>query len=847
MAGNSLSKSLKKSKSSKQLIAGSELTVGSQDSAFDDTSSLKVIAGNSVSTDLRCYLMLSAVDGPDLVLEQVKVVFSCTKDRKPLALSWGRTPRLDSGIRGSLVLGFPSISLIAVMARVGPLSGKGPKCDGTGPKACYPTGIMSAYLKSHSLVDILPPLLKLLSFVNQFLRFLLLHLSLDYQFLADVLGHFHIHLSQLSVFGAAKVSHFEILCRIHRFQPSVNCFRMFYTSSYTKGWMSFVKRSDATPVCHSKPLNSILSKDPPPKLSQYDIEACDFLRTHTAPFWKFPEPFLCWVGISRYYTLDENCYSTFWDSEEGGYILLWERDLTEREVKLLKMTEGRTVLLDPLVTAVSGDSGDSIDKLFDDGDDDVLEETIAKDASKAKGGLSCCSFQYRGKSLASIRDLVPDGSSVPGGVTEPPTVVSVPPTSDDRPTDSVFGLNLRTSHPSLRYVVSLDDSHHSGSCSEVKSFARSPATDVPVTTVAVTTTVTTDVSVVPPPKVRVVSKNLEIFRDSTFSGTSKLNEPADSSDSFYTFQDLDYETLHRIYVPNWNVTNDFVLDYLYMCRDLMDRLALPALFSQLRAMDYDQLYFEFNVGAARQRDTKIAHLKSLLSLKEAEAAEAIRLRCQISMIEYADVAKAKGDELRDLKERSFVLEGEKDALFEKVKTLESAAALKETEVSSLAAQVAQLTSDLSGFQLSHDELSSKVASLESKRDSLVSQKSSLESAFELFSERMEATQDEQARVLGNRVAELDAQLLEMAAHLNEEFYIRFLTGLIMGKQGYDPSTETKYVEAVNVLSTVDFSLLSELKSKKGANIVDLTDSLCLEGPLAEIPVSDLSSFGRGAA
>nr|GEX12960.1 hypothetical protein [Tanacetum cinerariifolium] len=51
---------------------------------------------------------------------------------------------------------------------------------------------------------------------------------------------------------------------------------------------------------------------------------------------------------------------------------------------------------------------------------------------------------------------------------------------------------------------------------------------------------------------------------------------------------------------------------------------------------------------------------------------------------------------------------------------------------------------------------------------------------------------------------------------------------------YDPSMEAKYVEAVNAFGTVDFSLLSELKSKKDASIIDLIDSLCLEGPLAEI-------------
>ncbi|GKF72279.1 hypothetical protein Tco_0208393, partial [Tanacetum coccineum] len=46
-----------------------------------------------------------------------------------------------------------------------------------------------------------------------------------------------------------------------------------------------------------------------------------------------------------------------------------ERNLAECEVKLLQMTEGRTVSLNPLVTAASGDGSDSIDKIFDEGSD----------------------------------------------------------------------------------------------------------------------------------------------------------------------------------------------------------------------------------------------------------------------------------------------------------------------------------------------------------------------------------------------------------------------------------------------------------------------------------------------
>ncbi|GKC89838.1 hypothetical protein Tco_1150487 [Tanacetum coccineum] len=77
------------------------------------------------------------------------------------------------------------------------------------------------------------------------------------QFLVDVLAYFHINLSQLSVIAAAKVSHFEILCRVHGYEPTVGLFRRFYVNSKNKGWMSFSKRSDTAPVCYTKPLDSL--------------------------------------------------------------------------------------------------------------------------------------------------------------------------------------------------------------------------------------------------------------------------------------------------------------------------------------------------------------------------------------------------------------------------------------------------------------------------------------------------------------------------------------------------------------------------------------------------------------
>nr|GEV45245.1 hypothetical protein [Tanacetum cinerariifolium] len=618
----------------------------------------------------------------------------------------------------------------------------------------------------------------------------------------------------MSVFGAAKVSHFEILCRFHGFQPSVNCFCAFYTISYTKEWMSFIKRSDVAPVCHSKPLDfvknwndhffwvdstafplfvslksKILSKDPPPKLSQYGTKACDFLRTHTSPFRKFPEPFLCLVGIIRYYTLDENVIqrfgmmkrvemdlSAFIRHSDPTKVRIRERDLAKREEH-------------------------SVER-----DDDVLEEIVAKGASEVVAEKT--KKKRKRKSLATTRELVPDGSSVPSGVTRPPTVVSVSPRPDDGPTDSVSGPNLRTCPPALRSL----------------------AKDAHVPTVAVTTTVTANASIVPPPMVRVVSKNLEIVANSTstggvnanVAGTSKLNELVDSSDSFYASQDLDSDTLHHIYIPKWNVTNDSVLDDPYVCRDLTGRLALPDLFAQLRAMDYDQLYSEFNVKAARhvclgaevrmqaehtlerkceledkcveqaalllERDAEIVHLKSLLSLKEAEAVKAIRLRGQLTVVEVADAAK--GGKLRDLKKKNFALEGERDVMSEKIATLESANVAKE------------LPWNLKGI----------VLSLRKTHWSLPL--SSLKNAWRPF--RMSR---QRFWVIGLRSWMLSCR--KWLSILTKNFILASLPP-------YSDGDEANYIDDVNVLCAVHFSLLSELESKKDSYIVDLMDSLRLE-------------------
>ncbi|GJX73060.1 hypothetical protein Tco_0311655 [Tanacetum coccineum] len=151
------------------------------------------------------------------------------------------------------------------------------------------------------------------------------------------------------------------------------------------------------------------------------------------------------------------------------------------------------------------------------------------------------------------------------------------------------------------------------------------------------------------------------------------------------------------------------------------------------------------------------------------------------------------------------------------------------------------------------------------------------------------SRDEHVKILSDKVAGLDAELMGMALHMDEEFYSCFQTtiagqrwilicglklvvmkclqssdylialgeaishaidkgmqhgletGIDHGRAGrsladvaaYAPSAEAKYVSAVHALRDLDFPLLSQLECQKDASIADIMSLLHLEGPAAE--------------
>ncbi|GJS42665.1 putative reverse transcriptase domain-containing protein [Tanacetum coccineum] len=170
-----------------------------------------------------------------------------------------------------------------------------------------------------------------------------------------------------------------------------------------------------------------------------------------------------------------------------------------------------------------------------------------------------------------------------------------------------------------------------------------------------------------------------------------------------TLDGLDVSLLGDVIGEDDLVYNNTLLDDLDTSKEFIDHLAPPVLFTQIRGMDYEQLFTKFNIGTTRQvcmnaelrmrtkyylserrkleskcerlgnllksRDEGIENLKAQLLLKESKATEATRLSIQVSAVEAAE--KVHVDELNVLKEKSAALEGERDSLNGKITEIQS--------------------------------------------------------------------------------------------------------------------------------------------------------------------------------
>ncbi|GKE17600.1 hypothetical protein Tco_1425177, partial [Tanacetum coccineum] len=437
-------------------------------------------------------------------------------------------------------------------------------------------------------------------------------------------------------------------------------------------------------------------------------------------------------------------------------------------------------------------------------------------------------------------------------------------------TDSLAGANLRTIRAPQRFVISSDSSYHSGAnIAEAKadSFIRP---SVPLMTM--TTTVTSTVDPTTTAKDKLVESSIfgdgsSSGADHTVGGFSGLTGSDFIVGGIRTVVNPD-TYIQKVYVPQWSVTNGSRLDDGRTCREMVDEFAPPRAEVRMRA--------EFNIREKRRlsavveeknlllktRDEEVANLKAPLLVKEAEATEAIRLRTEV----------------QTLAERNIVLEREKGELDIKVVDLPATVKVREQEVADLDAVVTSV-------KFHNDNLTDQVHKLEASSAVLQDKVT----AYDNFIGQLEKFQDDRIREMNEKLNKLDADLVELALHLEERFYPHLLTtisgrrwllthglelaiakclnsteylsslgaaigkavekgmqeglsaGIIHGAAGrvltdvaaYNPSAEADYLSALQRLQSVNFSLISELKSNKDASVDTIMNLLRLEDSLAE--------------
>nr|GEX75772.1 transposase (putative), gypsy type [Tanacetum cinerariifolium] len=626
-------------------------------------------------------------------------------------------------------------------------------------------------------------------------------------------------------------------------------FRCFYANSKKNGWMSFVKRGDKSLVCYTKPLDSLkiwndhffwvddfacptsfpcryaknVTRDPALKATDFNAQDYATLVAHPSLFRKFPEEFLCLVGLSRHYTLDEDTYPSFVDRDgedmdifafihtaDPTKVKVFKREQQEDEPWLLETTVDRTVPLLP----VAPDRGESeleasVDKLFDEGGSGTQVE---QGDSAGIGGGQGINIQ---PAVETIDIVAEDEVSLQPRCQKKRKIVVAGAAVHNA---EVWGDPIHT----LPFVTSSisatseregeDSSHHSGANiaeAEVDSFDRPSA---PIITSATTVTSTADPTVVV--KEKVLEPSLFAV-ESTYAGGT---DPAMAGLKDLTGIDFLTGGIRTLFTEfNVGAARQMSLSAEVRMRaeyNIREKLRL-------------KFVVEEKNQVLKARDEKIKNLKARLQLKEAEAAKAIRFCAKTSKLETTE--KSLRDEVTALNERNIILEKERNALDVKETDLEPVVVSKERELTNSASQLTYIKSQ-------NDNLADQVHELQVSSSELKEKLSD----YENLTERLKEFQDAQLKVVNDKFDKLYTDFVEVTLHLEERFYPHLLTTIVGRKWILTHGMELAIAKCLNspeYLSAfgtaVSKAIKKELKENKDASIEAMMNILCLQEHLAE--------------
>ncbi|GJS98900.1 hypothetical protein Tco_0820070 [Tanacetum coccineum] len=506
-----------------------------------------------------------------------------------------------------------------------------------------------------------------------------------------------------------------------------------------------------------------------------------------------------------------------------------------------------------------------------------------------------------GKSLSVIKELLARTrlnveASVEAVATLPfvtSSVSAMPKCEVDNLTDSVNRANLCTIDPPKRFVISSDSPHYSStnaSEAEVDSIIRSTIPPPLVMTEAVITSVTANAYSIPIPEMRAhINAHVyaSMFNDSDYAG---IVRPAVAGSSYIPQKDLsigsrevDFETLHKTFGPHWNVSNDTLLDDHDAALDFIDYLAPPAFrgrwppCSEVSAVEAAKRVHVDELNVLKQRNMALEDEKNsldgkIIELQSSISAKDLKLKDLNVVVSFL---KSQNDSLMDQ-----VLLGLKasrcclDLLLLRLKfhTKEKCSRLDMEHIDTAGFKSLILPEMekgyLSGVGVSPTYVVVDSVNRPHPNDYVYS---NVKESHKYRSRRGSCDkQDAQLKVVNDKVAKLDADLVEMACHLEENYYPYLLTTISGRRWLLTYGLKLVFIKCLNsseylmaleaaISHAIEQGMQSGLTAridhgKEGRNLADVVaynpaaeanfnsvlQKLHEEGPLADAPgMSDL--------
>nr|GEV82155.1 hypothetical protein [Tanacetum cinerariifolium] len=454
-------------------------------------------------------------------------------------------------------------------------------------------------------------------------------------------------------------------------------------------------------------------KDGMPDVSTYSIEAVRALNTHRTPIQKQPEMVLCLVGISRRYYLGDEVYPTFLHDDDRDMDLFnlirapnptkvktGSRPRAPHEVPFLTLTATRVIEMDdPAAATDSSDVPSTIEKSPLD---------FADEAGVSDQGTVA-------PEMPSSEDV--PATNAPGAGQAEEVVTTDPPAATEsrkRGRDGTDGNALPHSH--CEGTMLTLDPHGAPMGKKVLLLYNWVW--------------------------RLLFLCLKMLLQTSSQGTAAAGDP----DSENASSPVEVGSPDSIYRPEWGVSNGSLLDTPEACQDLVDHVAPPDYFSELRHMHNDEFLRQYNVNLARQ-----VEMGSQLRLRFEQ--EAKLLRKSVAQVARRD----KRIQARELEIKNLEALLETEAEIKKAAENRSAGLIQELE---------DMRARFSDLKVSNERLSQQVATLQEQ----VSGEEKLKAAFEEF-KRYKDDRVEQ------RCAKLDARLDALSIDFDEELYPHMLTAI----------------------------------------------------------------------